>query len=214
VSVHAITTVTAAASTQDLVTLAIVKDELGVGPSVSTYDAQIGRYISAASAAAANYCNRVFPLETLSEVFNIMRARLQFGGEKILQTSRYPIGSIASVTEDGTALVANTDYQVDKTTGQLFRLDAGTGLISMWNQSPVTVVYDAGYATIPLDVQDAVTRMVKARWFAKGRDPYTRSENIPGVRDVSYWVPTGDEAGNMSPDVADILDNYRSVPLE
>jgi len=208
-SVLPLLTVTAAASSYDLVTLAAVKAELAI--TVSTYDSILGTYISAASAAAAQYCNRVFPKETLTEIFNLSRARLQWGGERLLQAGRYPVVTVASVTEDTTVLVANTDYKVDLVTGQFFRLEPTSGIVTRWDITPVTIVYDAGYNTIPLDLADAVTRMVKSRWFARGRDPYTRQENIPGVRDVSYWVPTGTEAGNLTPDIADILDNYRAV---
>jgi hypothetical protein len=37
-----------------------------------------------------------------------------------------------------------------------------------------------------------------------------RQVNIPGVMDVAYWVPTGADAGNMPPDVIDLLSNFAS----
>lgn len=38
-----------------------------------------------------------------------------------------------------------------------------------------------------------------------------KQEDVPGVYSASYWVSTGGE-GAMTPDVADLLDNYR-VPV-
>src|SRR5262249_51143609 len=60
-------TVTAPAASQNLVTLPIARDELG-GPPIAR-NGQIKRYISAASAAIATYCGRVFIAETVSEEF-------------------------------------------------------------------------------------------------------------------------------------------------
>lgn len=199
-------TVTAAASSYDLTSVATVKTELSI--SGSTYDTQLTSYVHVASAAAAQYCNRVLVKETIRDRFDIDFPRLRFGGEKSLQTSRWPVATISSLTENGTTLVKDTDYLCDLPTGVLTRLDTN-GDPTTWGQSPVIITYDGGYATIPADLEDAVIRMIRARWFAKDRDPFTRQESIPGVRDVSYWVPTGEDAGNMTPDVADILDNYR-----
>jgi hypothetical protein len=210
-AVQIITTVTTAAASYDLVDLPTVKDDLGI--TVGTSDATLKRYISAASAAASNYCNRVFQQETLSEVFNLTWARLQWGGAPLLQTTRWPVMSVTSVMEslglNAVSLIAGTDYTIDKTTGQLLRLDPVTGLVTRWTISPVTIVYSAGFSPIPLDVQDAVSRMVRTRWFAKMRDPLIRQQTIPGVLEQQFWVPTGTEAGNVTPDVADLLTNYR-----
>jgi len=62
-----ISTVISAASTYDLTTLADVKDDLGITSTAS--DATLARMISAVSAAVANYCNTVFPVETVCDTF-------------------------------------------------------------------------------------------------------------------------------------------------
>jgi len=204
--VDVISTVTVAANSYDLTDLTTVKTELSI--TGSTYDAQLGRYITVASLAAEQYCNRMFVVETVQDRFDITFPRLRFGGEEKLQTSRWPVITMTSLTENGTALVKDTDYKIDTSNGLLIRLDSN-GDPTTWGQSPVVAIYSAGYATIPADLEDAVIRMIRARWFAKDRDPFTRQENIPGVRDIAYWVPTGADAGNMTPDVEDILDNYR-----
>src|SRR5581483_4195480 len=98
----------------DLTTLAIVKDELGITGTKS--DATLKRYLSSASASAAQYCNRVFPVETIKDQIWAQRdryPRIVPGGIPALKLSRFPIVTVASVTEDGTALVQDTDFIID-----------------------------------------------------------------------------------------------------
>ena len=117
------------------------------------------------------------------------------------------------VVEDGIALIEGIDFRVDFALGQLTRLvtwpDGTTVYPRSWRALPIAATYGAGFKVIPADVGDAVLRMVKARWFARTRDPLLRSENIPGVREAQWWVATGDQAGNLTPDVVEILNSYR-----
>jgi hypothetical protein len=207
---QSILTVSTAALSYDLTELSDVKDELGVTNGAN--DAVLKRYISSASLAAMQYCNRVFSVETLSEQFLPEYWHLPVrSGVKPLQLTRWPIVSITSVTENAVLLVQGTDYLVDAANGQLTRLDSNA-YQCRWQPLPLTVVYVAGYATIPLDVEDAIIRMVTKRYVAKGRDPALKQESIPGVREVQYWIATGADSGNMTPDITDILENYR-VPV-
>jgi hypothetical protein len=112
------------------------------------------------------------------------------------------------VAVNGSAL-AGSGYLTDKAPGQLTRVD-GDGRPISWHQCPTVVQYSAGFETIPADVEDAVIRMVTKRYSAKGRDATLKAENVPGIRDVQYWIATGNEAGNMTPDVVDLLDGYRA----
>lgn len=206
---HRITTVTTAASSYDLTTLAIVKDELNVTTNAS--NAKLRRYLTSASAAIAQFCNRVFQSETITDEFwgNRDRSpRLISGGVENLQLSRWPIVSVTSVTENAVVLVDGTDFRIDKVKGQLIRLDVN-GNPRVWPTNPIVVVYIGGYVTIPSDIVDATIRLVKQRWLSKDRDPLVRQRNIPGVLEESFWIPTGTDSGNMPPDVVDILLNYR-----
>lgn len=213
--VRVITTVTSAATSYDLTTLANVKDELTIATGDTTKDATLGRYISSASAAIAQYCNRVFPVETVKDEFWPDRETYAFQLSPALaslQLSRWPAITVTTLTENGNTLTDAVDYRVDKDNGSLVRLD-GLAYPTAWSAWPIAATYSAGYAVIPLDVADAAIRMVKARYLAKGRDPYLKQESIPGVRDYTLWVPSGAEAGNMTPDIEDILANYRMPVL-
>ncbi|MTK13706.1 MAG: hypothetical protein F8N39_17055 [Clostridiaceae bacterium] len=62
-----------------------------------------------------------------------------------------------------------------------------------------------------MDIEDAVGRMVYARYAERRRDPFIAEESVVGVGTVRY-LPSSGTNGNLSPDVLDILDNYR-VPV-
>lgn len=199
---NSILTVTSAASSYDLTTLANVKSELN-NPSVG--DDVLRRYITSASIAAAHYCNRVFAVETVSERFLAGHHYCKNGP---LQLRRFPLITVSSVTEDDELLVVEDDYVVDSSNGQLTRMSSD--FTSRWSGLETTAVYSSGYATTPADLEDAVIRMVTQRYTSKGRDATVKQESIPGVIEKTYWVATGAEAGNITPDVQDILEKYRS----
>jgi hypothetical protein len=211
-SVRVITTVVTPATSYDLTTLAAVKDELSITGTAS--DVTLGRYITSASAAIAQYCNRIFPAETVKDEFWPDREVYNYqvpGIVPSLQLTRWPTGTVTSVTENGDTLAIGTDYRVDAANGSLIRLDLML-YPTAWCARPIVATYAGGFAATPADVEDAAIRMVKGRYLAKGRDPLLKQESIPGVREYQLWVATGSDAGNMPPDVADILDNYR-VPV-
>lgn len=210
-------TVTTASETYDLTLLSTVKTYLEITDRAQ--DALLTILIRQASAAAASYCNRVFAQETLQEEFWATRdlnatSRMLNVTYRVLTLSRWPVTSVTSVVENDVTLVEDTDFLVVSDKGQLLRIDAN-GNPRAWPSYKITVVYVAGYQllqTLPWDIEDAVIRMVKARWITRTRDPSLRQQNIPGVLEQTFWIPSGNEAGAMTPDVTDLLDGYR-VPV-
>lgn len=212
-TVQVITTVVTPAVSTALVDLALVKAELAL--TATTDDVLLTAWIARASLAAAQYCNRTLVAETVRDDIWFERDPYPWqvpGGSSPLQLARWPILPTppVAVTLDGTALTVDDDYAIDVARGQLIRLDIA-GRPCSWASVPVSISYAAGYSPIPADIQDAVIRMVKSRWFARLRDPMLRREEIPGVYSAEWWVSTGN-TGNLSPDVADLLDNYR-IPV-
>lgn len=212
-----ITTVLSAAKSYDLTQLSTVKDELAL--SDGKLDARLKRYIAEASAAAAQYCNRRFQVETIEDAIfpqNDPHPWQLSGQFETLQLSRWPVVAISSVTENGDALIEGTDFRTDAEAGALIRLDVG-GNRCLWNALPKVVQYQAGFAGqggyggVPPDVEGAVIKMVTRRYYAP-KDPNLMSQNIPGVIEQRWWIATGSDTGNMAPDIADVLDNYR-VPI-
>jgi hypothetical protein len=202
----------------DLVGLRTIKAELEYVDSDK--DELLKRWITQASAAAARFCNRVFPIETVQDqIFpprDYFPVPVVIGGVMPLQLSRWPVSESPTVTENGITLVEDTDFIVKYDVGQLLRLDVN-GWPKRWPALPTVVQYPAGYKpTDPdfADVADAVIRMVKARFFAQLRDPALRSENITGAYEATYWFASGPGAaiGNLTPDVQALLEKYR-VPV-
>jgi len=206
---YTVTTVVTAASSYDLVLLRDLKADLAVKDS--SQDAFLKRAISMCSAAVAQYCNRVIVAETVKDTMLIpetLRKSYQRASIGTMQASRWPIGVITSITEDGTLLVNGVDFTVDAENGQFIRLNPDSGLQVSWPAKPVVSIYVGGFNPIPFDIQDAVTRLVKSRIYARDRDPLLKADEVDGIGRQEFWVDTSG-SGNMPPDVADLLDNYR-----
>lgn len=191
--------VTTPATDRSLLTRAELRDAVGVVDGSS--DAKLivlGDRVSALIARACNIASSgVVPptlrVETVTETF------YSRCGLDTVRLSRSPVISFGSVTEGGTVLSAG-DYQDDA--GSLVRLSSG--VTSSWAAGLVSVVYDAGWATIPDDLKMAAAKFVQAEWQRGDRDPTLMSKRIEGVSEYRWWVdPTKDSA--IPADVLDIL---------
>lgn len=207
-----VTKVVTPASSYNLIDLATLKTLLGVSDTLS--DAYLTALIPIVSAGAAQYCNRVFAVETVTDTFLSPRIgyRLQrFGSTPPIQLTRWPVESISSVNEtiagQTSALVLDTDYMLDSLTAQLTRLDA-LGYPTQWTSSLVAVTYAGGLPANPPDIMGAMAAWIKAMRFAQQRDPALRSENLPGVYSASYVTSM---ASGMPVECSSVLDNYKSV---
>lgn len=222
-----ILTVVSAAATYDLTTLETVKDELGITTTGS--DQTLRRYIADASARIAAYCNRVFAFETVSELFTPDRAiasgwgaargeswdsaweaRMLWRARSILPLSRFPVVTIVSVVEDTSGVVLDPSYyEVDAATGFLYRMNQGAR--TKWTANRTTVTYSGGYVLVsglPRPLEQAAIDLVKARWFARGRDPRLKVADVPNVLRQEFWVGSVG-AGDMPDEIAALLAPYR-----
>lgn len=211
--------VTTPAASYDLTTLEAMKVYLAIPDSDTSKDAFLSDRITKNSTAIQRHCNNQFVQETRTDNIYPNRGidpwQVQ-SGIGILQMARWPIISITSVTTLAQAsapiiLVEGTDFITLQETGQLLRLSSQTGYQRSWEAVPTVVVYVAGYATTPGDVEDACQRMVEKSFWSRGRDPSIIEQNQGMVGATRYWVSTGAE-GNMPPEIADLLDAYR-VPV-
>lgn len=184
------------AKKRDLTTLATVKDELGIGDRAS--DAQLRRQITQASDAIAKYCRRVFPIETVSEVFRI-------GQTGTLMLSRYPVTEVVSVIVDGKP-ITEPSYWLDRDTGIMDRCD-GQGRSVHWCGN-VVVTYRAGYALpagLPEGIERACIILVKSYSLGAERDPLIRSDAIEGAGSTEYFSGGGT---GLPPEVQGLLDPH------
>jgi hypothetical protein len=210
-----VSTIVSAAKSHDLTTLATVKEELGLTTPDASRDRVLARYIAAGSTAIANYCNRVFAVETVQDQFYPRRdppMRIATGGVDPIQLTRWPLVSISSLTENGRSLTENADYIANCDLAQLTRYDVNNYPIP-WDEWQIVVQYKAGYESIPADLEDACINYVKFRHFSRTRDPGVKEENVQGVYSAQYLWGTGPGGpGDLPAQVADAVERYR-VPV-
>lgn len=219
------TTVVAAAASQNLITLDAGKAELGI--QGATQDAWLTSAIAEISAVMAAYVEPVvFPEEDLRDVFYSSSTGYCSGESGFvpgylsgsfsqppqpssLQLGRWPVTELTSIVgSDGILLVQDTDFILDARKGTLRRISGG--VVTTWFSFPITVLYSAGYETIPADVQMAAKRLLTQRYYAKGRDPTQRATNDPDEGSQEFWIGTlPGQDGALPPEVSGILDRYR-----
>lgn len=201
-------TVTAAAASRDLVTLATMKDELGVTGSAT--DARIGRWITEASGQIDAYLDRTLAQETVTETFRWEGIERRVD-PVLLQ--RYPVSAIASVTEDADTALDPDLYELDSATGRLWRLDAA-GCRVRWQCSVrLVIAYTGGYALpadVPAPIEIACQRLVKQRWYGFGQDPNLRRTQTDGVGTDEWFAPTSGAPG-LPAEITDLLDPFRRM---
>lgn len=164
------------------------------------YDTLIDLLIPQASALIVGGCGLAvdkagsipsFGLETLVATY---RERGLDRGEALTLPWRVPVASITSIVEDGSTLVAGTDYElVSVRPGKIRRLTDGSP--TWWSSAAIVVTFTAGWSlpgSVPPDMEAAAIEQVRAMVHAADRDPAIRSENTPDVAAVSYALPGGD----------------------
>ncbi|PSO30212.1 hypothetical protein [Bradyrhizobium sp. MOS002] len=181
-------------SNRDLTTLAVVKAELG---TTEVSDDQLSKYITQASDVIAQYCNRVFAVETVAETFRVQPQR-----SRELMLTRYPITEVVSVVEGGTTLTTD-QYEINLQTGIADRISSH-GCPIYWCAGQTVVTYSAGYEAtdIPQAVQHAAILLVKQFVASGDRDPMVRSETSDGVGSTDYF--SGGGAG-LPPEVQGLI---------
>jgi hypothetical protein len=214
-----ILTVTSAATSRALVTLEQVKLELNVTDTASNDLLEI--YRARVSQSIASECGRQFARDTVTQTFAASEDEGTIDADCLVLGHAFPepeyvadYCTIASVTEDG-VLLAATDYELDASTGLLYRLSGGYR--AEWESAKVIVVFTAGYvmpddgnSTLPAELSGAAVELIKAAKFNASRDPALRSEDIlSGLYSYSLFDPM--KSDNALPaSVSNVLDKYRN----
>ncbi len=198
-------TVLIPASSRALTTLATVKDEIGITDDAA--DARLLRWIDEASERIETYLGRVLASETVRETFRLT------GAPGCLGLARRPVTAIASIEVDGVTL-ASDQYEIDATAGLLHPISGGRRV--WWCGCTVIITYTAGYVSVealPRPIETACIGLLRHRWAARDRDPMLRSLAIPGVATEQYWVGATGDDGAMPPEIAALLDPFRTVTV-
>ena len=215
-----ISSVITPATSYNLTDLATVKTELSIPNTDTKSDAWLSLKIAQASSAIQTYCDRTFVQETLQDVVYPDRADGPYwslGNFQPLQLRRWPVASISSIVvqfdanpDNNYTFVQGLDFVLNGGPGQIIRLDQASALPAQWWAYPLTVIYVAGYATIPGDLVNATLQLVSQYFTARGRDPLTKRTNQPGgIGEIEYWVPNTPQ-GALPQSVTDLIDSYRA----
>lgn len=189
-------TIIDAADSYDLVSLAGAKAALNV--TGSSEDAKIAAWIEQASAAISTYCGRVFAVETVRETIrhNIMTTSLVL--------ARFPIVEVHSVVE-GTTTLTDDDYEVDAASGIVDRLFGKRS--ACWSPEAISIEYEAGFTSIPADLQRACIVFLTHIQSNAGRDMTLRSSATTDILSESWFEPSSDA---LPPEVASLAEPYRA----
>lgn len=201
-------TISVAASDRSLLSIAEMRTAAGV-PDASQ-DAFLATLADMTDDALARVCGLAeapptpptFRVETMTEVMrDCSRA-------PHLLLARRPVVSVASVTIDGTELDA-AEYEVIAETGFLYRLSSDARIV--WTFDKATIVYQAGWATVPPALKLAAMKTLRTFWHENGpdgHDPNLKRTRIEGVGEREYWVsPASDPL--LSREITELLAPFR-----
>lgn len=181
----------------DLITLSRAKYALGGAQGAANLSLHadesttLAALITAVTKAISKYCRRNFDEQTYEE-------RYTGQGEQRLMLRHFPILSVASLTVDDVAVSAS-DYIIDAERGWLFRSGGWHSL-----DYGIEIEYDAGWSSVPEDIQEACAAWVAALYWQTKKNPFLTN---------SFSSTTGSAYAtlkeNMPAHVKSILDSYR-----
>jgi hypothetical protein len=178
----------------DLTTVANVKLWLGV--QSGTDDTLLARLVSGVSAWIQEWLGRTIASTAYTETLNGT-------GKTVLCFLRYPVTAVASVTIDGVVIPARTSpgqsgFYFDS---DFLYLD-GFCFTSASRQN-VVIVYTAGFAATPLDLEQAAIELIALRY--KDKDRIGVSAKSIGPEHVTFFQK------DFPDDVANVLQSYKRV---
>jgi len=209
-----------------LVTLANMKLYLGIPTLTTTYDTFLTEQITMISSAIENYCGRKFNSTSYTQIFykeDLEDDKISLG----VFLYHFPTITITSVTEyisGASTLLTAGEYRVHLPSSTLYKIEDGsksTWLCGADDASYVTVVFVAGYATIPPEIDTVVKSLVEERYRKKisgidlgfGND--VQRVSIPGTIsiDFDYSLQTNERKnafGMLIGNYGNVLDFFRS----
>jgi Phage gp6-like head-tail connector protein len=179
----------------DLTTVANAKLWLGVVSA--TDDTLLARLVSGVSAWIQEWLGRTIASQSYTETLN-------GNGRDVLVFLRYPVTAVTSVTIDTVAIPPRSapgqaGYFFDS---DFLYLDGGYFFTKNSKQN-VVIVYTAGFATTPLDLEQAAIELIALRYKDKDRIGVT-AKSI-GNEHVTFF------SKDFPDDVESVLWSYKRV---
>lgn len=207
-----------------LVTLANLKEYLGIDALDVSKDDFLNSQIALFDETVLNYCNRVFEQTTVTETIyydDFKNAREHY-------LYHHPVISITSITEKhpDNSDVVTTSFRLNKRVGKIEIIDQEhyqrSWLFQNYNAgASLEIVYEAGYATVPQEIQEAVKALIQVRYnkSESGVDlnfgNNVQRMSIPGVMSIDFdYTLNNNERKNkygmILGDYLNVFDSYRS----
>lgn len=176
-----------------LTTLAKVKEFMGL--AINTHDDLLTRMIDAASAFVENWLGFQVLQHTVVE-------RRDGTGKNELILGEHPIISVTKVSICDREIPESPDYQ------QYGYRSADWWIILQGDYFPrgrrnITIEYEAGYATVPADIEQAVIDLVTLRY--KEKDRLGIQSKTLATETISYFM------GDLTPSAKSALYQYKKV---
>ncbi|MHB8171216.1 MAG: phage head-tail connector protein [Thermincolia bacterium] len=169
-----------------LVSLERVKEYLGLGTDTSR-DSLLIKLINSYSTAIETYCYRKLKSQQHTEThWNVLNA---------IFAKNYPITAITSVTPAGEAALPTADYK-NMTTYIELKSKASRA---------VTVIYTAGFTTIPADLQHWTTKWIGKEFFDFQEQATGKTGQRQGNLQFNY------APDDIPPDIKSGINLYRKV---
>jgi hypothetical protein len=194
-------------ATGDLTTLANAKQWLNVG--TTTDDALLTRLISAASQFVQTYMNRTIASAAYAEKYT-------GSNSDTLALANWPCTAVTSLVIATVPIVASPDglqtgyvfddrfiYLIGNAYAAVGFPGGAPNRFPKWPPKCVQINYTAGFASTPLDIEQAVLELVGLRYREKNRIGQV-SEAIAGAT-TAYFI------GDMPKSTQTLLNNYRKV---
>ncbi len=180
----------------DLTTLANVKQYLGL--TSADFDDLLARMITACSTAISSYINR----QLLSASYSEHRDGT---GSGVMIVADYPLISVQSLSINGNSINASSGYGQ---TGYSFD-DISIYLTNMCftkGRRNVSVVYTAGFASVPGDIEETIIEQIALRF--KEKDRIGQASKTLAGETVAFYLK------DFSPLGLTILDQYKKyIPV-
>ena len=166
--------------------------------------------LEAASDLVDNYCDQSFTSASATEYYD-------GNGLKWIIVDRAPITAITSLTitddNDTDHTIATTDLSYDGSTGKVqFKPTVSSAYdYFLPGFQNVTIVYTAGYTTIPEAIQEATVQIAR-NLYAQGSTYKNPAFSAARMGEHNYTRISSQEE-IMTPIVTTLLAKYRRIPL-
>lgn len=164
-----------------LTTVARVKIHLRMKPDETINDALLELYVNAASERIAAWCNRVFISTTYTELHSGRRTNY-------LMPEQYPVTAISELRIDNSRDWTNANNLIDASKymasdfGQMVQYDG----IFPTGFNNVRIIYTAGYAVIPADLEFGCIWLTE--WYYRHAQRADMGKTTMGKGDESIGI--------------------------